>query len=75
MIGSDHGDLETARKALPQVIAEAKRLHSAGVPVEDAVTQARFGELESWTIKSSQASAAIRRVYLELDGTLKSSAP
>jgi cyclase len=64
-------ELETARKALIQVIDEAKRLHKAGVPVEDAVTQARFGDLETWTIKSSQAAIAIRRVYLELDGKLK----
>ncbi len=64
-------ELEMARKALLLVIAEAKRLHSAGVPVEDAVTQARFGELETWTIRSSQGATAIRRVYLELDGKLK----
>jgi len=64
-------ELEMARKALIQVIAEATRLHKAGVPVDDAVTQAKFGDLESWTIKSSQAATAIRRVYLELDGKLK----
>ncbi len=64
-------ELETARKALLQVIAEAKRLHTAGVPVEEAVKQARFGTLETWTIRSSQAATAIRRVYLELDGTLR----
>lgn len=65
-------ELETYRRALQQVIAEARRLHAAGVPVEDAVAQARFGDLESWTLRSSQASIAIRRVYLELDGKLKS---
>lgn len=64
-------ELEMARKALIQVIAEAKRLHSAGVPVDDAVTQAKFGVLETWTIRSSQGATAIRRVYLELDGKLK----
>src|SRR5688572_12222799 len=64
-------ELEMARKALLQVIAEAKRLHSGGVPVEDAVKQARFGDLETWTIRSSQGAIAIRRVYLELDGKLK----
>ncbi len=64
-------ELETARKALVQVIAEAKRLHSAGVPAEEAVTLARFGDLDSWTIKPSQAATAIRRVYLELEGKLK----
>ena len=60
-----------ARKALVQVIAEAKRLHAAGVPVEDAVKQAKFGDLDAWTIRSSQAATAIRRVYLELDGKLR----
>lgn len=64
-------ELETYRKALVQVIAEAKRLHSAGVDVEAAVTQAKFGDLETWTIRSSQSAIAIRRVYLELDGKLK----
>lgn len=64
-------ELETYRKAMVQVINEARRLHKAGVPVEDAVKQAQFGDLETWTIKSSQAAIAIRRVYLELDGKLK----
>ncbi len=64
-------ELEMARKALVQVIAEAKRLHAAGVPVEDAVKQAKFGDLDAWTIRSSQAATAIRRVYLELDGKLR----
>jgi hypothetical protein len=64
-------ELETYRRAVAQVIAEGKRLHAAGVPVEEAVKQAKFGDLESWTIRSSQAATAIRRVYLELDGKLK----
>ncbi len=64
-------ELEAARQALVQVIAEAKRLHAAGVPAADAVTQARFGALETWTLRSSQGATAIRRVYLELDGELR----
>jgi cyclase len=64
-------ELEMARKALLLVIAEAKRLHAAGVSVENAIAQARFGELETWTLRSSQAAIAIRRVYLELDGALR----
>lgn len=63
-------ELEMARQALVQVIAEARRLHAAGVPVDAAITQARFGDLESWTLRSSQAAIAIRRVYLELNGQL-----
>jgi cyclase len=64
-------ELETARKALVQVIAEAKRLHAGGVPVEDALKQARFGDLETWTLRASQGATAIRRIYLELDGKLR----
>ena len=63
-------ELETFRKALVSVIAEGRRLHKAGVPVETAVTQAAFGDLESWTIRKSQGAIAIRRVYLEIDGKL-----
>ena len=57
--------------ALQSVIAEATRLHKAGVPVEDAIKQANFGEYAQWTLASSQAPIAIRKVYEELDGRLK----
>jgi glyoxylase-like metal-dependent hydrolase (beta-lactamase superfamily II) len=63
-------ELETYRRALQQVIAEGKRLHGAGVAVDAAVEQAKFGDLETWTLRSSQGATAIRRVYLELDGKL-----
>jgi len=52
------------------VIAEARRLHSAGVSVEEAGEQAQFGDLESWTIRSSQGPQAIQQVYMELNGEL-----
>jgi hypothetical protein len=64
-------ELETYKQALVQVIAEAKRLHAAKVAVDEAVTQAKFGDLETWTLRQSQGATAIRRVYLELDGKLK----
>ncbi len=63
-------ELEAFRQALRQVIAEGRRLHAAGVPVETAVTQAKFGDLEGWTLRAGQGATAIRRVYLELDGKL-----
>jgi len=76
-----HGFTETAavsreelrqyRKALAAVIAEATRLHNAGVPVDAAIAQANWGEYASWTLASSQAPIAVRRVYDELDGRLK----
>lgn len=63
-------ELETYRQALVTVIGEATRLHSAGVAVEAAIEQADFGSLESWSLRSSQAATAVRRVYAELDGEL-----
>jgi glyoxylase-like metal-dependent hydrolase (beta-lactamase superfamily II) len=63
-------ELETFRRALVQVITEGRRLHEAGIPVEDAVAQAEFGDLETWSLRASQGPIAIRRVYLELAGKL-----
>ncbi len=63
-------ELETYRQALIRVIEEATRLHSAGVPLETAIEQADFGPLESWSLRSSQAATAVRRVYAELNGEL-----
>jgi glyoxylase-like metal-dependent hydrolase (beta-lactamase superfamily II) len=63
-------ELERYRDALVAVIAEARRLHAAGVPVGEAAEQARFGDLETWSLRSSQGATAIRRVYAELNGEL-----
>lgn len=64
-------EIRAYRRALAAVIAEATRLHHAGVPVEDAVKQANWGEYASWTLAASQAPIAVRKVYEELNGTLK----
>ena len=63
-------ELETYRQALVQVIGEATRLHAAGLTLEQAVEQADFGDLETWSLRASQASRAIGRVYMELNGEL-----
>ncbi|MCA9738110.1 MAG: MBL fold metallo-hydrolase [Gemmatimonadota bacterium] len=63
-------ELETYKQAVQSVIAEARRHHDAGVSVDQAAEQATFGDLESWSLRSSQGATAIRRVYLELDGEL-----
>ena len=65
------GEIRAYHKALETVIAEATRLHNAGVPVDEAIRQASFGQYGSWTLAGSQAPIAIRRVYDELDGRLK----
>jgi glyoxylase-like metal-dependent hydrolase (beta-lactamase superfamily II) len=64
-------ELRAYHKAMEAVIAEATRLHKAGVPVEDAIKQANFGEYTLWTLSKSQGPIAIRKVYEELDGKLK----
>ena len=63
-------ELETYRQAVVQVIEEATRLHAAGLTLEQAIEQADFGDLETWSLRSSQAPRAIGRVYMELNGEL-----
>jgi len=68
-------ELATFRRAIVQVIAEARRLRAAGLDADTAASQANFGDLESWSLRSSQGATAIRRVYLELEGKLGNRAP
>ena len=64
-------DLRDYHKALKAVIDEATRLYKAGVPVDEAVKQANWGEYTSWTLSSSQGPIAVRRVYEERSGRLQ----
>ena len=63
-------ELTVYREAVEAVIAEARRLHEAGVPLEQAMDEAEFGELESWSLRESQGARAIQQVYAELNGEL-----
>jgi cyclase len=64
-------EIRAYHQALAAVIAEATRLYKAGVPVDEAIKQANWGEYRSWTLASSQGPIAIRKVYEELSGKLK----
>jgi glyoxylase-like metal-dependent hydrolase (beta-lactamase superfamily II) len=64
-------EVKAYHAAMKAVIAEASRLYKAGVPVDEAIKQANFGEYGSWTLATSQGPIAIRKVYEELSGTLK----
>jgi cyclase len=64
-------ELRNYHQALQSVIDEATRLYKAGVPVEDAIKQADWGEYKSWTLATSQGPIAIRKVYEELSGKLR----
>ncbi len=64
-------ELQAYIRSTEAVIAEATRLHNAGIPVDEAVKQAKWGEFTSWSGSASQGPIAIRRVYDELDGKLR----
>jgi cyclase len=64
-------EIRAYHKAITAVITEATRLHRAGVPVDQAIKDANWGEYASWTLASSQGPIAVRRVYEELSGQLK----
>jgi glyoxylase-like metal-dependent hydrolase (beta-lactamase superfamily II) len=64
-------EIHAYHTALTAVIAEATRLYKTGVPVDEAVAQANWGEYLSWTLASSQGPIAIRKVYEELSGKLR----
>src|SRR5262249_23952439 len=64
-------EIATYHKAMQAVIAEATRLHKAGVPADEAAKQANWGEYAQWTLSKSQGPIAVRKVYEELDGKIK----
>jgi glyoxylase-like metal-dependent hydrolase (beta-lactamase superfamily II) len=64
-------ELRAYRQAVAAVIAEATRLHKAGLSVDEAIAQANWGDYGSWTLSSSQGPIAIRKVYEELNGQLR----
>ena len=68
-------ELEVYRRALVQVIGEATRLHGEGLTLEEAQGRASFGDLETWSLRSSQGARAIQQVYAELNGELGRARP
>lgn len=64
-------ELVVFRDAVVRVIDEVKRLKAAGLTVDDAIKQANWGPIGQWFLADQQAAVAVRRVWAELDGTLK----
>jgi glyoxylase-like metal-dependent hydrolase (beta-lactamase superfamily II) len=64
-------ELPLFRRALETILAEGRRLHAAGVPVEEAMKQAKFEGFDDWSIREMFGPVAIRRVYAELNGELR----
>lgn len=63
-------ELELYQGAIRVVIDEARRLYEEGYGLEDAQSLAQFGNLEEWTLRSSQGDRALQQVYAEFDGEL-----
>ena len=59
------------RLAIQRVMAEGRRLHDSGVPIDRAVAAANLGPFSDWTRVNDNAANALKRVYMELDGELK----
>lgn len=55
---------------LQVVLDEVKRLHEAGLTVEEAIEQADFGKYNDWSGAASQGPIGILRIYAELNGEL-----
>ena len=58
-------------KSLQHIVAEATRLHKAGVSAEAAVKQANWGPYAAWNAADRNAPVAIQRVYDAIEGKLK----
>jgi glyoxylase-like metal-dependent hydrolase (beta-lactamase superfamily II) len=63
-------ELVMFRRALVDVIAEAKRLHGLGLSAADAAAQANWGPYADWFLREQQGPIAIRKVYEEVEGRL-----
>lgn len=64
-------ELLAFQKAVQYVLGETRRLHRLGLSPEEAVKQANWGEYAQWMLADQQGVIAIRRIYEELEGTLK----
>ena len=58
------------KRHMTAVLVEVKRLHAAGLSVEEAIEQADFGEYRAWSGADSQGPGGVRRIYAELNGEL-----
>src|SRR5262249_32370436 len=59
------------RSALERIYAEGRRLHDRKVDIDNATASAVFEPYDAWTRAANNAFAALKRVYMELDGELK----
>jgi glyoxylase-like metal-dependent hydrolase (beta-lactamase superfamily II) len=58
------------RLAIEKIIEEGTRLHAAKTPAENAAAAARLEPYDGWTRAANNATSALQRVYMEIDGAL-----
>jgi glyoxylase-like metal-dependent hydrolase (beta-lactamase superfamily II) len=63
-------ELVNFRKALENLVSEARRLHAANVPVENAPRLVNLGEFQYWYRAANNMPDAVRQIYLEIEGKL-----
>ena len=63
-------ELVNFRRALENLVSEARRLHAAKVPLENAPRQMNLGEFQYWYRAANNMPDAVRNVYLEIEGKL-----
>jgi glyoxylase-like metal-dependent hydrolase (beta-lactamase superfamily II) len=59
------------QKAMRYVIEEVKRLHKRGLSADEAAKLANWGPYQEWFLVDQQGPIAVRKVYEEIEGTLK----
>jgi glyoxylase-like metal-dependent hydrolase (beta-lactamase superfamily II) len=59
------------RLCLEKLVSDAKRLHDAKVPLENAPRRAMLGSYAYWTRAAYNLPDGLKRVYMEADGQLK----
>jgi cyclase len=59
------------QKAMAAVIFEVKRLHSLGMPADEAAQRANWGQYKEWFLVEQQGPIAVRKIYEEIEGKLK----
>jgi len=63
-------ELAAFRRALENLVAESRRLHAAGVPIDAAPRQMNLGEFQYWYRAANNMPDAVRQTYLEIEGRL-----
>lgn len=63
-------ELDNFRRALENLVSEARRLHAAKVPIESAPRLMNLGEFQYWYRAANNMPDAVRQVYLEIEGKL-----